>query len=129
MNAAPEQPHQPLGHWPWELPATIDLSLLESQGSELEQLCLLERQTHARIKNIQGLYTPEIRGDLAKAAAELLKPHVNTIAILVGSCTNTNMWPPTDTDGPGGACALATALWRLKKKVIIVTGQPQNPNP
>ncbi|KAL8270386.1 hypothetical protein Esti_005710 [Eimeria stiedai] len=99
-----------------------DASLWEKLGRELEQLCLPERKTHKRLKNRRGLYTAEIQGDLAKAAAELLKPQVETIAILVGSCVNTNMWPPTDTDGPGGAFALAAALWRLSKKIVIVTG-------
>ncbi|XP_026190310.1 uncharacterized protein LOC34621043 [Cyclospora cayetanensis] len=109
----------PLGQWPWKLPDSPDPSLWSAQGEELERLCLVERQTHARLKNLRSLHTPEIQGDLGRAAAELLKPQCKTIAILVGSCTNTNMWPPTDTDGPGGACALAAALWRLHKRVII----------
>ena len=112
------------GRWPWPIPSSLDYSLWQAQGEELEQLCLVERKTHTRIKDRQGLHTPEIQGDLAKAAAELLKPHVQTVAILVGSCTNTNMWPPTDTDGPGGAFAVAAALWRLGKKIIVVTGDP-----
>ncbi|OEH79844.1 hypothetical protein cyc_04519 [Cyclospora cayetanensis] len=102
-------------------------TLYPAEGEELERLCLVERQTHARLKNLRSLHTPEIQGDLGRAAAELLKPQCKTIAILVGSCTNTNMWPPTDTDGPGGACALAAALWRLHKRVIIVTDEVNAP--
>lgn len=115
------------GRWPWPLPSSFDYSLWQTQGEELEQLCLVEKKTHARIKNREGLHIPEIHGDLAKAAGELLKPEVQTIAILVGSCTNTNMWPPTDTDGPGGAFAIAAALWRLGKKIIIVTDEVNYP--
>lgn len=115
--------------WPWPLPAAPESGLWADQGEELESLCLGEKQTHARLKNRRCLYTPEIRGDLAKAAAAIIKPETHTIAILVGSCTNTNMWPPTDTDGPGGAFALAATLWRLGKKIIIVTGRHQTLNP
>ncbi|KAL8431357.1 hypothetical protein ACSSS7_005323 [Eimeria intestinalis] len=124
------QQEEDVGLWPWSLPESPDASLWEQPGRELEDLCLPERKTHKRLKSRRCLYTPDIQGDLARAAAELLKPQTQTIAILVGSCVNTNMWPPTDTDGPGGAFALAAALWRLGKHIIIVTGtQTLNPRP
>ena len=108
--------------WPWSDFSNVDVSLFASEGLSLEKLCLLERPTHTKIKNRSCLYTPAIKGDLAKAAAEILNSQTKTIVLLLGSSSNTNMWPPTDTDTTGGACALAAALWRLHKHVILVTG-------
>lgn len=127
MTTPTEDSRPPMGRWPWPLPSCSDYTLWQNQGEELEHLCLIDKKTHARIKNRKGLYIEEIHGDLAKAASELLKPEIKTIAILVGSCTNTNMWPPTDTDGPGGAFAIAAALWRLGKKILIVTDEVNYP--
>lgn len=89
--------------------------------SALEASCLPEVSTFSRIKDRCKL-GKAAAGGLAGSASALLSPEQRTVAILLGNSSNCKFWPPTDTDGVGGGLALAAALWKLGKKVILVCG-------
>lgn len=62
-----------------------------------------------------------IKGELYNAAAELLQS--KRVAIITGFPCLLDFSPPTETDGPLGAVAIARALVALGKDVVIATDE------
>jgi len=62
-------------------------------------------------------------GELRAAAAGLLSPSVRSVVVLTGFPCMIQHTPPTETDGPPGAVAIARALTALGKKVVIATDE------
>lgn len=87
----------------------------------LEKLLVREDGHHDIKGGAKSLYTSDNAGQLYDCASALYASECQVICLLVGSTSNMIMWPPTDTDGPGGCFALAHTLLHLGKKVIIVT--------
>ncbi|PFH32605.1 hypothetical protein BESB_012170 [Besnoitia besnoiti] len=95
-------------------------------GQQLEELLVREAGHHKIRGGVRTLYEAGGKGQLLAMTEKLLSPATKTVAILVGSANCTIMWPPTDTDGPGGAFAVARTLQLLSKKIIIVTDELNN---
>ncbi|WZL74103.1 DUF4392 domain-containing protein [Clostridiaceae bacterium 35-E11] len=70
-------------------------------------------------KNLEqrGMEKIYLKGELEKAAKELLKSH--TVFIVTGFCIRDTL--TGETDGPIGAVSLAGALEALGKKVVLIT--------
>lgn len=96
---------------------------VEEWAQEVEELLVKDNGPHKIQGGVRSLYERSGRGHLLATARKLLTPEVKAVAILVGSPNASIMWPPTDTDGPGGAFALTQALQKLGRKVVIVTGK------
>lgn len=70
-------------------------------------------------RGIKDILLPE--GELLHAAVDIF--HANHVAILTGFPCLLDYTPPTETDGPLGALALAKALLLLGKKVELLTDE------
>eukprot|EP00920_Eleutheroschizon_duboscqi_P026436 GHVT01065109.1.p1 GENE.GHVT01065109.1~~GHVT01065109.1.p1 ORF type:complete len:151 (-),score=14.13 GHVT01065109.1:97-549(-) len=96
---------------------------LQDTGRQLEELLVKEPgNRNLPERGAKELYVDRIQGNLANAAKAITSPECKKVMLLVGSTNNMLHWPPTDTDGPGGACALARTLMKLNKEVVIVSG-------
>eukprot|EP00920_Eleutheroschizon_duboscqi_P026431 GHVT01065103.1.p1 GENE.GHVT01065103.1~~GHVT01065103.1.p1 ORF type:complete len:334 (-),score=30.06 GHVT01065103.1:1480-2481(-) len=97
---------------------------LQDTGRQLEELLVKEPgNRNLPERGAKELYVDRIQGNLANAAKAITSPECKKVMLLVGSTNNMLHWPPTDTDGPGGACALARTLMKLNKEVVIVSDE------
>ncbi|PHJ23038.1 upf0317 protein c14orf159 mitochondrial isoform x2 [Cystoisospora suis] len=94
---------------------------LEDWAHKVEELLLKDDGPHKIQGGVRSLYRHSGKGHLLATAQKLLSADVKAVAILVGSPNASIMWPPTDTDGPGGAFAVAQALQKLGRRVVIIT--------
>lgn len=62
-------------------------------------------------------------GELYNAACEILDPNTKKVAIITGFPCMLDYSPPTETDGPLGALAMARAILAVGKEVVIVTDE------
>ncbi|EPR59117.1 hypothetical protein TGRUB_254760 [Toxoplasma gondii RUB] len=92
-------------------------------SQQLEELLVRESGHHKIKGGVRTLYEAGGKGQLLSMAETLLSPTTKVVAILVGSANCTIMWPPTDTDGPGGAFAITRTLQRLGRQVVLVTDE------
>lgn len=69
----------------------------------------------------RGIGEIVVKGELYNAAAELLDS--NRVVIITGFPCLLDFSPPTETDGPLGAVAIARALISLGKDVVIATDE------
>lgn len=63
------------------------------------------------------------RGELYNAAKAILNESIEVIAIITGFPCMLDYNPPTETDGPLGALAMARALLACNKQVILITDE------
>eukprot|EP00921_Rhytidocystis_pertsovi_P019992 GHVQ01031723.1.p1 GENE.GHVQ01031723.1~~GHVQ01031723.1.p1 ORF type:complete len:221 (-),score=21.44 GHVQ01031723.1:103-765(-) len=91
-------------------------------AQHLEKLLIREEGFREIKGGVKSLYSSDCSGQLYDAAGAIYDKKCEGVALLVGSTSNMIMWPPTDTDGPGGCFALAHTLLHLGKRVIIICG-------
>ncbi|CAM9480650.1 unnamed protein product [Phaeothamnion confervicola] len=70
-----------------------------------------------------GAFTALVANDLLLASFALIEPSVKTVAILSGFPCLLDHNPPTETDGVGGAFAIARACAALGKKALVLTDE------
>lgn len=97
-----------------KLLSTLDVELVINQMEHLVQKDEGKR-------GIQKICLPS--GELYKSALEVIASNNKTIAIITGFPCMLDYTPPTETDGPLGAIAIAKALLLLNKKVILLTDE------
>jgi hypothetical protein len=76
--------------------------------------------TDAGDRGMKNLIVP---GDLRKAAEILGRTTQSTVLVLSGFSCCVTQTPPTETDGPPGACAIARAALALGNQVVLVTDE------
>ncbi|CAM9930762.1 unnamed protein product [Ectocarpus fasciculatus] len=81
---------------------------------------MLENRVHMDEGN-RGIGEIVIKGELFAAASELLT--ARRVVIITGFPCLLDFTPPTETDGPLGAVAIARALVELGKDVVIATDE------
>jgi hypothetical protein len=81
---------------------------------------LLEKRIQLDEGN-RGIGEIALQGQLFSAASELLES--KKVAIITGFPCNMDFSPPTETDGPLGAIAIARALIALGKDVVLATDE------
>eukprot|EP00922_Rhytidocystis_sp_ex-Travisia-forbesii_P021789 GHVS01031915.1.p1 GENE.GHVS01031915.1~~GHVS01031915.1.p1 ORF type:complete len:383 (-),score=49.81 GHVS01031915.1:549-1697(-) len=86
----------------------------------LEKLLVREDGNRDITGGVKSLYSSDCSGQLYDCAGAIFDSKCECVVLLVGSTSNMIMWPPTDTDGPGGCFAITHTLLHLGKKVIIV---------
>ena len=67
----------------------------------------------------RGIHNLRVRNDLAAAGLTFVR--AKAVLVLSGFPCRVNSTPPTETDGPSGAAALARGAVRLGKRACIVT--------
>ena len=93
--------------------------------SDEELIDLLEErvQRDEGKRGIAPLVHAAGKGELYKASKMLLGDTIETVIIITGFPCMMEHTPPTETDGPLGAMAIALALIRLGKKVVVATDE------
>jgi hypothetical protein len=93
--------------------------------SDEELIDLLEKrvQRDEGKRGIAPLVQAAGRGELYKASKMLLDNSIETVIIITGFPCMMEHTPPTETDGPLGAMAIALALIRLGKRVVVATDE------
>ncbi|CEM04142.1 unnamed protein product [Vitrella brassicaformis CCMP3155] len=71
-------------------------------------------------RGIRQLLGPETDDGLRRSAFLLSQPHVRRVGILTGFPCNRDSHPPTETDGPPGALAVAKCLLRGHKEAVVL---------
>lgn len=91
-----------------------------SSGTPKDIITMLEKRIQLD-EGRRGIQEIIIQGELYRAANELLT--AKRVAIITGFPCLMDFTPPTETDGPLGALAIARSLLALGKEVIIVTDE------
>ena len=105
----------------WLLRAKINL--MKRRNTARDIVSLMEERVQ-RDEGGRGIseILPQ-RGELYNAALELLSPSVRKVAILTGFPCMIQHVPPTETDGPLGALAIARACLHCGKDVVLLTDE------
>ena len=105
----------------WLLRARLHLFQRSSKARDI--VCLLEEriQRDEGGRGIAAILPP--RGELYNSALEVLSPAVKKVAILTGFPCMIEYIPPTETDGPLGALAIARACLHCGKDVVLLTDE------
>ena len=93
------------------------------QTQEMEIIDRLEEriQRDEGKRGIKEILLP--RGELCRAAKSIMNDSIEVIAIITGFPCMLDYDPPTETDGPLGALAMARALLACNKQVILITDE------
>ena len=100
--------------------ASCIVSRHSTSTSPRDVVHLLEQRIQ-RDEGNRGIKDIALEGELFAAASELLTS--KKVAIITGFPCNMDYAPPTETDGPLGALAIARALLYLGKEVVIATDE------
>lgn len=92
----------------------------ERSGNEV--ISLLEERIQ-RDEGGRGIACICLQGELCSAAQRILDTNVKKIMIITGFPCLMDHCPPTETDGPPGALAIARAALAMGKNVVVVTDE------
>ena len=92
--------------------------VLQQFCNELEEIVQVDHGNRGIAHLIQAL-----DGCSLARAAKLLSVNRKTVGILTGFPCNVDYSPPTETDGPAGALAIAKALHAIGSQVVVLTDQ------
>lgn len=85
-------------------------------------ICEIENRVQ-RDEGQRGIASFVLKGELESAANAIVDPSTERVAIITGFPCLLDYNPPTETDGPPGALAIARSILAIGKSVVLVTDE------